>query len=192
MGAEEKNEKTEEAGRRKEKIKKDKEEKREDGADGILHEAGKILGFDGILKKIEKLPHFKKRLKEVDEEIEQRLKEYPLKMTHGGPGRVNSMPPGIKGTPLTGKRAGVRRPAASGVSADVFDENDHLLVVADLPGVPEDTIDISLDGDVLALSFIREGSGIKKGVKLPCAPEGEIVKTYKNGVLEVKIKKNKT
>jgi HSP20 family protein len=192
MGAEEKNEKAEETARRREKIKKDKEEKREGGADGILHEAGKILGFDGILKKLEKLPNFKKRLKEVDEEMEQRLKDAPSKMTHGGPGRVNSIPPGIKGTPLMGKRPGVKRPAASEVSTDVFDENDHLLVVADMPGVPEDTIDISLESDVLTLSFIREGSGIKKEVRLPCAPEGEIVKIYKNGILEVKIKKTRT
>lgn len=192
MGAEEKEEKEDETRRRKEKIKRDKKEKEENGADGILRETGKIFGFGGILKKLEKIPRFKERLKEVDEEIRQKLKESPSKMAHGGLGRVNSIPPGIKGTSLTGKRPGVKRPVAREVSTDVFDENDHLLVVADLPGVPEDTIDISIEGDVLTLSFIREGNGIKKGVKLPCTPEGEIVKIYKNGILEVKIKKNKT
>lgn len=201
MGAEEKEEKEDETRRRKEKIQRDKEEKEEDGADGILREAGKIFGFGGVLKKLEKLSNFKKRLKEVDEEIEQRLKSPPAppfskggksKMAHGGLGRMNSIPPVIKGTSLTGKRPGVKRPVASEVSTDVFDENDHLLVVADMPGVEEDTIDISLDGDVLTLSFIREGIGVKKRVKLPCAPEGEISSIYNNGILEVKIKKTKT
>lgn len=110
-------------------------------------------------------------------------------MPHGGLGRVNSIPPGIKGTPLMGKRPGVKRPVAREVSTDVFDENDHLLVVADMPGVEENTIDISLDGEILTLSFKKEGGVLNKKLRLPCAPEGEIVKIYKNGILEVKIKK---
>lgn len=187
MGGEEKDEKEKETRKRKEKITRDEGEKGGAGAGGILREVGKIFGFGGILKNMEKLPGFKERLKDIDEEIERRIEESPLKWAEGGLGRASSMPPGIKGTPLRGKR-----PVPCEIAADVFDENDHLLVAADLPGVEEDTIDISLKEDVLTLSFKKEGRVLKKGLKLPCAPGGEPVKTYKNGILEVKIKKFKT
>ena len=198
MGKEEKDERAEETRRGKEKKKRDEEERGKDTTGGILHEAGKIFGFGGILKKVEKLPGFKEQLREIDEEIERRLKIPPappfskggnLKTAEGGLGGARSMPPGIKGAPSREKRPGRERPAQSDISADVFDENDHLLVAADLPGVEEDTIDISLEGDVLTLSFKKEGGVLKKRLKLPCAPGGEIGKTYKNGILEVKIKK---
>ncbi|MBI5886760.1 MAG: hypothetical protein HZB85_09315 [Deltaproteobacteria bacterium] len=198
MGFDVKDEKAQESSRRKKKIKRDKEEKEKDGAGGMLREAGKTLGFGGILKKMEKLPRFKERLKEIDEEIERRLKTLPippfskgrrLNMPEGGVARAPSIPPGIRGAPPGGKRPGVKMPAPCEIAADVFDEFDHLLIAADLPGVEEKTIEASLDGDVLTLSFRRDDRIVKKTLKLPCAPEGDIVKIYKNGILEVKINK---
>jgi len=73
---------------------------------------------------------------------------------------------------------------------DVFDEKDHILIIAELPGIDEKSIKLDLKGDILLL---EAGGGDRKYSKeiLLSAPiefESKEMK-FQNGILEVKFKK---
>lgn len=161
--------------------------RREKGAaSGILHEVGRLLGIGEIIKKAGDLPAIKERLKEVDEEIGRRLSEEDI----AGLRKGRAFGAGRRGMP-TG-RPGVKGPQRRESEPDIFDEEDYLLVVAETPGMEEGDFTISLDEDRLTIGIEKAGGGYRKTVRLPCAPVGEMVKTYKNGILEVRINKQKT
>jgi HSP20 family protein len=72
---------------------------------------------------------------------------------------------------------------------DVFDEGEAVLVVAELPGVAEEEIRIEVEGDILSLETAGERKYAKE-VLLPAAAEaGPFHKAYKNGILELRLKK---
>jgi len=74
---------------------------------------------------------------------------------------------------------------------DVFDEKDYILIVAELPGINEKEIKTNLKGDIFILETGEEGKRkYYKEILLPSkvSPETE-ERTYKNGVLEIKFKK---
>ncbi len=76
---------------------------------------------------------------------------------------------------------------------DVFDEKDHILVVAEMPGVEKNNIHIDIEGDALLLKAENTGRKYKKEVPLPSAVDrASLVSSYKNGILEVKVQKMKT
>jgi len=73
---------------------------------------------------------------------------------------------------------------------DVFDEEDHILVIAELPGVSEDKIKIELTGDILNLSASDTDKKYAKEILLPGKVKPPSLKTaYKNGILEIKLEK---
>ncbi len=73
---------------------------------------------------------------------------------------------------------------------DVFDEKDQVLIVAELPGVSEESIKLELKGDILILEAGDEKRKYSKEILLPAKVDPQTLeKTYKNGILEVKIKK---
>lgn len=80
---------------------------------------------------------------------------------------------------------------------DIFDEKDHVLIVAEMPGVEEGDIKLDLKEDILDISAARGDRKYHKEVLLPASPAGgpskvkaeTLSSTYKNGVLEVKIQK---
>ncbi|MGB2762146.1 MAG: gas vesicle protein GvpH [Minisyncoccales bacterium] len=86
---------------------------------------------------------------------------------------------------------------------DVFNEKDHVLIVAELPGVSEDSINLDLKGDILILEAGDEKRKYSKEILLPRStspgrsPGGRAAKVdfdgreenFKNGVLEVKMRK---
>ena len=74
---------------------------------------------------------------------------------------------------------------------DVFDEKEHILVVAELPGVKEEDIKTEIKDDILNISAEKgDERKYKKEVLLPCKVEAEpISSTYKNGILEIKLNK---
>lgn len=75
---------------------------------------------------------------------------------------------------------------------DVFDEDDHLLVIAELPGVDADDIRFEVEGDVLTLSASRGERKYRKELLLP-APAGTkgASPSYRNGVFEIRLPKVK-
>ncbi len=75
---------------------------------------------------------------------------------------------------------------------DVFNEEDHLLVVAELPGIEENRLKLMLEQDLLTLSAENRQRKYEKEVVLPCAVDASSEElTFRNGVLEVKYSKSK-
>jgi HSP20 family protein len=88
---------------------------------------------------------------------------------------------------------------------DVYQDKDQFTVVAELPGLKKEEIEISLNGDTLTISGERKpqekegGPGFRRerffgkfqrSLTLPSLIDGEKVKaTYKDGVLEVVLPK---
>jgi HSP20 family protein len=72
---------------------------------------------------------------------------------------------------------------------DTFDEAEHILVVAELPGVAEAELNLAVDGDVLSLTTIGQRKYAKEILlPSPVLSEGMTV-VYNNGVLEVRLRK---
>jgi HSP20 family protein len=73
---------------------------------------------------------------------------------------------------------------------DVFDEKDHIVIIAELPGVEEERISASVKGDILTLSAAGANRKYYKEVVLPENIDADTLKSkYKNGVLEIRIGK---
>ena len=70
---------------------------------------------------------------------------------------------------------------------DIFDERDHLLVRAGLPGIKEKDIKLKLE-NVLKISVNAQGKKYSKGVPLPTRVK-IIDKKYSKNILEVRLKK---
>jgi len=91
----------------------------------------------------------------------------------------------IKRTPKGPVVKEVREPMV-----DVFDEKDHILVVAELPGVSKESIDFEVKGDILNITAKTKERKYAKEALLPCAVDAKAVtSSYKNGMLEIKLQK---
>jgi len=75
--------------------------------------------------------------------------------------------------------------AGADIHLDVYEEDDRLRVVADIPGVTREDIDLKCDGEVLTL----DASGAREyheRVRLPAAvDEHSAQASHNNGILEV-------
>lgn len=163
-------------------------EPEESVAGELLKGIGKSLGVGALIKGLESSPAFKERLKKIDDEIERKMREEPLKRVSGNGGRVDkdfrvkSLAPGKR-------PAKKRRPPPQEREVDVFDETDHVKIIAEIPGVKEEDITIRLERDKVSISCHVPERKYDKQLLLPCVPKGEITKTYKNGILEILIDK---
>ncbi|MBI2471929.1 MAG: Hsp20/alpha crystallin family protein [Planctomycetes bacterium] len=73
---------------------------------------------------------------------------------------------------------------------DVFEESDHTMIVAEMPGVEEKDIRIDLKDDILQISAeTREKKYHKEILLKESFTKDKIVRTYKNGILEIKLMK---
>jgi HSP20 family protein len=97
----------------------------------------------------------------------------------------------------------IREPAV-----DLIDEGDHFILVAELPGVNKEDVELYVNRDSVTIKAERKGGVEKKGKNYyvrervygtyyrtiplpePVIPE-ETKATFKNGVLEVTLKKEK-
>lgn len=69
---------------------------------------------------------------------------------------------------------------------DVHEYDDEIRVVADIPDVSRDDIDIQCDGRTLAIRTARESHPFRKRVDLPAYVDDRSARTsFNNGVLEV-------
>jgi len=62
-------------------------------------------------------------------------------------------------------------------------------VIAELPGVDEKDIKAEVKGNLLILSARVTGREYYKEIELPCLVKAELNLTYKNGILQITIKK---
>jgi len=165
--------------------------KEEEGIAGeILKGIGKMIpGLGGLFKGLEKSPAFKERLKKIDEEVERKLKEAPLKKTEEGKFKVEGKFEARPLAPDKPSRKEVSPPMPQERPADIFYEKDYIKVIAEIPGVEEEDIKINLEKEGLTISVDVPDHKYHQEVKLPCEPKGKLEKSYKNGILEVSIDK---
>ncbi|MCS6990062.1 MAG: hypothetical protein NZM06_11160 [Chloroherpetonaceae bacterium] len=76
---------------------------------------------------------------------------------------------------------------------DVFIEGDEIIVYAQLAGVAESDIELEVHSDILELRAKGKGAFYRKEILLPApaAPES-LAKSCKNGILEARLKIQKT
>lgn len=103
---------------------------------------------------------------------------------------------GLKGKPVVDTFGNIKETEKGAVIrerreplVDVFDEPKSIKVVAELPGVEERDIKLKTKQNELTISVDAPDRKYYKEVKLPCPVKGKIEKRYKNGVLEVKVKR---
>jgi len=68
---------------------------------------------------------------------------------------------------------------------DVLDFEKEVVVIAEMPGVEEKDIKVNLKGGKLHI----EGGHYSKIIELPTKVDASFKKTYKNGILEIRLKK---
>jgi HSP20 family protein len=72
---------------------------------------------------------------------------------------------------------------------DVLDENEYVLVLAEMPGVGDEDVTLDLAGDILTLHAERGSKKYHKEIVLPREFKSEAMeRSCHNGVLEVKLK----
>ena len=175
----------------------EKDEVPEGTAASILKGLGGIIpGLNGLVKGLEKSEAFRERLGAIDKEIEVRMRSQPLKRTNGGVPSFQSglsrgtMPRSIPSTKRQATAQAKREVVASSEPpVDVFDEKTHLRVLAELPGIEEKDIKVTLKEAQLVISSDTPTHKYYKEIALPYAPKGEVDKLYRNGVLELTLQK---
>lgn len=165
----------------------EKRKRKERGlASALIEDIGDVIKpLSGLIKEATKTEVFKKRLKEVDEEIKEKLKGISLKKNdlkvEVGHAIRTIFPESKKKTekevaPKKSKRKHL---------VDVFDEKDKVRVVTELRNVKVKDIKTELKDKTLTITAKTK----KRTIKLPCAVKKQIKKQYKNGILEVVFKK---
>ena len=100
------------------------------------------------------------------------------------------------GVPKVERFGNIRRTEDGPVVADVreplvdlFDEPDEIVLVAEMPGANEEDVSVELHDDVLVLETSGERKYARE-VLLPAAVDAaSLQKTFRNGILELKLKK---
>lgn len=178
-------------------ISKLKDEQKDNHAGGVTQGAlrglGKIIpGFGELVKGLEKSEAFQERLEAANVEIEHQLeKAPPLKGVEGT--RRSIIPPK---TTLKVSRTTLREeaspPPQREVVADIFDEGDHLKVIAELPGVDEKEIKAEMRDNLLILAAQATNQEYYyKEIALPCLVKNELNLTYNNGILQISLEKER-
>ena len=70
-------------------------------------------------------------------------------------------------------------------AVDVFDEGDHLLVVAEMPGVVAEQVEPSLEGDLLTLTAEAGPHTYATELLLPRAPTPPLQVEANNGIVKI-------
>lgn len=82
---------------------------------------------------------------------------------------------------------GAQAPTGTDTHVDVHEYDDYLTVIADLPGVEKDDIDVSCNGTVLTIQAESENRRYDERLQLPATVEESSGRAkYNNGVLEVR------
>lgn len=190
-----------------EKIKRLEEEQGKEGeaegvAESILEGLGGLLpGLGGLVRSLTKSEAFRERLQAIDEEIEEKFRTEPRKRVEvdvrvGRRPAVHSIPrrpPAARKPPVKKRKAPPEvKPEAidsRDFPVDIFDEGDHMRVIAEMPGLERKDVRLHLEGDRLTISAEREKRKYHQVVSLP----GRVTKvqemTYRQGILEILVEK---
>jgi HSP20 family protein len=149
-----------------------------------------VPGLGGIVRTLERAsPEFRQRIAETDAEIKHRLQsgwtskpkiDYSVSvrpLSSGGTPTRRVRPAPVKNIHVQGKD---REPII-----DVIEEKDYMSVIADIPGLEDEDIKEKLKESELEIT----AGGYSKVVKLPSPAKSIMERTYKNGILHLKIKR---
>ncbi len=145
-------------------------------AKGESADGGKETGDEFSSEGEIDLSHLKKGMKGVF--------GFSLKTAAGGKPIVEPFG-NIKKTPKGPKVEEEREPIT-----DVFPEKEEIVVMAEMPGINEEGISLDLKGDILEIRAVSKDRKYYKEVLLPAKVKPETLESsYKNGILEIKIRK---
>jgi HSP20 family protein len=156
-------------------------------------------GLGGILKGlgdlVEKLGELAETGRELSKTGEIRGPEKQLRGIYGFTVKVGLGDEGPRIEPF----GNIRRDVKSGRTEvqevrepmiDVFEEDDHLLVVAELPGIGKEDVRIDVKDDVLTISAEKGDKKYSKEVLLPRSVSAQKMQvSCNNGILEIKCPK---
>ncbi len=156
-----------------------------------------FLGFGGLLKGIGKLVDIAAKLEEKGglqkegeinlEHIRKGMKGvygFTINTAGGGSPKVETFG-NIKKTPEGPKVDEEREPIT-----DIFDEEDEIVVIAEMPGVEEGDLKIELKEDILDITAVNRNRSYRKELLLPVKLlQTNLKHKFTNGILEIKIKK---
>ena len=156
-----------------------------------------IFGLGGLFKGIEKLVDLAGKLEErggMSKEGEINLDHirkgmkgvygFTVNTAGGGSPRVETFG-NIKKTPEGPKVNEEREPIT-----DIFDEEDEVMIIAEMPGIEETDLKIDLKEDILEISAVCKSRTYRKELLLPSKAVMEnLTHKFTNGILEIKIKK---
>jgi len=147
------------------------------GIENLVDLAVKLEEKGGMNKEGEiNLDHIKKGMKGVY--------GFTINTAAGGSPKVETFG-NIKKTPEGPKVDEEREPIT-----DIFDEKDEIVVIAEMPGVEENEIEIDLKGDMLEISALSKNRKYHKELLLPVkAGKQNMRHKFTNGILEIRIKK---
>jgi HSP20 family protein len=156
-----------------------------------------IFGLGGLFKGIEKLVDLAGKLEEKGgiskegeinfDHIKKGMKGvygFTINTAGGGTPKVETFG-NIKKTPEGPKVDEEREPIT-----DIFDEENEIVVIAEMPGIEENDLVIDLKEDILEISAVSKSRTYQKELLLPVKVIKEnLSHKFINGILEIKIKK---
>ena len=156
-----------------------------------------LFGLGGLFKGIEKLVDLAGKLEEkggISKEGEinfDNLKKgmkgvygFTINTAVGGSPKVETFG-NIKKTPEGPKVDEEREPMT-----DIFDEKEEFVIIAEMPGVEENDIKITLKEDILEISALSKHRTYRKELLLPAKGNlASLQQKFTNGILEIRIKK---
>ncbi|OGW16322.1 MAG: heat-shock protein Hsp20 [Nitrospirae bacterium GWA2_42_11] len=156
------------------------------------------LSLGGLFKGLEKIIDLAAELKEAGGEVR---KEGEFDLSHLKKGMKGvfgvSIKTAVGGEPVVEPFGNIRKtsmgPAVEEERepiTDLFDEKEEIIIMAEMPGVSEEDIRLDLKGDIIEISAQRGERKYYKEVLIPANVKAEsLTSSYKNGILEVRIKK---
>jgi HSP20 family protein len=167
-----------------------KESKKQSGEEGFRGLGGWLGGLGGLLEKLGELAEKGEELRksgvlESSDKKIQGVYGFSIKVGAGQDGGLKVEPFGnVRKDEETGKTVvdEIREPMV-----DIFEEQDHVLVVAEMPGISQEETKLDLKDDILTITAAHGDKKYHKEVLLPAAfaPE-KMSHSCHNGVLEVR------
>jgi HSP20 family protein len=156
------------------------------------------LGLGGIFKGLGDLLDVLSDMSETGEEEVSRTGEFGVKgLGEKARGVYGfTVRTGIGGIPQVQRFGNIRTGKEGAVVADVreplvdvFEEEQEIVLVAELPGVGEEEVEVEVNEDILSIKTTG-GRKYEKEVLLPAAVDAEsLQKSFKNGILELRAKR---
>lgn len=152
-----------------------------------------IPGFGKIVKTLEKTsPEFRQRIAETDSEIKHKLEtgwsDKKPSINYG----FSIRPLGTKPTKASARQMPKKKVKEVKIESteiepvfDVFEEENYIFVIAEIPDTSEEDIEIELEGNKLRIS----AGMYNKVIVLPSEAEAIKEKSFKNKVLQLKVKR---